>query len=86
MDTIVAPEIPLSGALTVPPDKSICHRAVLLAAVAEGRTVIRPWPGADDCQRTLELIERLGVRVRRFDSHVEIEGCGAGGLSAPSGD
>lgn len=86
MHATITPGAPVSGTLTVPPDKSICHRAVLLSAIANGRTVIQPWPASDDCRRTLELIERLGVRVVRSGERVEIEGCHSHGLTAPSGD
>ena len=67
----------LQGVLTIPPDKAICHRAALLAAVANGVTEIRPWPAADDCQRTLQLVQRLGVAVRSDRQAVWIEGRGA---------
>lgn len=85
MDAIIHPASPLTGTLRVPPDKAICHRAVLLGAVAEGRTVIRPWPSADDCQRTLAVVEALGVPVRRQADAVELTGVGLQGLRAPSG-
>ncbi|MBI1992595.1 MAG: 3-phosphoshikimate 1-carboxyvinyltransferase, partial [Candidatus Omnitrophica bacterium] len=45
---------PLRGTLSLPPDKAICHRAVLAAALGIGTTEIHPWPLADDCQRTLQ--------------------------------
>jgi 5-enolpyruvylshikimate-3-phosphate synthase len=41
MDVLIHPAASLSGTLRVPPDKAVCHRAVLLAAIAEGETP--PW-------------------------------------------
>ena len=76
---------PLQGTFTVPPDKAICHRAVLMAALAKGETVIRPWPAADDCQRTLELMQALGVSVTRSGPTVRIRGV-EGEMRTPSED
>ena len=57
---------PLKGRVTVPGDKSISHRAVMLAAIAEGESVIRRWLPAGDTLATLEAIKAMGV-------HVEVE-------------
>ena len=62
MDAIICTALPLKGTVTVPPDKAICHRAVLIAALAEGRTEIqtdspapyevsRVQPQAASCER-----------------------------------
>ena len=84
MDAIIQPSPGLHGRLTIPPDKAVCHRAVLIAAVAQGPTEITPWPAAEDCQQTLRLVEHLGVPVRRSGSTVRLEGQGTEGLRAPS--
>ncbi len=84
MDVIIQHADALHGTSAVPPDKAICHRAVLTAAVAEGATEIRPWPLADDCQRTLQLIEALGVPLQRSSHGVRIEGRGRDGLRPPT--
>ncbi|MBI3321217.1 MAG: hypothetical protein HYZ91_02990 [Candidatus Omnitrophica bacterium] len=83
MDVILHGASPLQGSLTVPPDKAICHRAVLIAALAEGETELRPWPSAEDCQRTLQLIQSLGAVVRRSSTSVWIQGCGVDGIRPP---
>lgn len=67
----------------MPPDKAICHRVVLASALAAGETAIAPWPDADDCQRTLDLVKRLGVTVRCAKGRVTVTGVGAAGLRAP---
>ena len=86
MDAILQPSAPLRGTLAVPPDKSICHRAVLIAALAKGETAIHPWPGAEDCQRTLEVVRALGVSAKPSGQSVTIAGCALEGLRAPRGD
>ncbi len=83
MDAIIAQASVLRGTLSVPPDKAISHRAVLLAALAEGPTRLTPWPAADDCQRTLQVVQGLGVTVERTPREVLITGKGLGGLRPP---
>lgn len=76
MDAIIHGAPALQGRLTVPPDKAIAHRAVLIAAIAEGSTRIAPRPSADDCRQTVELVRQLGVRVDASPDSVVVEGCG----------
>ena len=54
---------PLKGELRVPGDKSISHRALLLAALAEGTTVIRGLADGDDVARTASAVADLGAIV-----------------------
>ena len=86
MDAILRPSPTLTGTLRAPPDKAIAHRAVLLASVLNGVTELAPWSPADDCQRTLELVERLGVPIERAQETVRITGQGFRGLRAPQGE
>lgn len=83
MDVDIHHAPPLRGTVVVPPDKAICHRAVLVAAIAQGATDIRPWSAADDCERTLELVRALGVPITQASQGIRIEGQGVGGLRAP---
>ena len=55
---------PITGRFTPPPDKSITHRAFMLAALAAGESeVINPSSGLD-CRSTLACVEALGARAR----------------------
>lgn len=63
MDAVITRASSLRGTLTLPADKAICHRAALLCALADGSTDLSPWSSADDCRRTLELVQALGVPV-----------------------
>jgi 3-phosphoshikimate 1-carboxyvinyltransferase len=54
---------PLRGEVTVPGDKSISHRAIMLAALAEGTSTIRGWLPAGDTLATLEAFRALGVQI-----------------------
>ena len=54
---------PLRGRITVPGDKSISHRALILAALAEGTSVVRGLSDGDDVARTRAAIAAMGATV-----------------------
>ncbi len=84
MDAIIThATTPLQGTLALPADKAICHRAALLCALATGTTTIRPWSIAEDCQRTLDVLHGLGVRIARVSDGIQVAGVGLAGLRAP---
>lgn len=62
------PSGPLRGRLRPPSDKSISHRAALIAAMAEGKTEIRGYLDAADTRSTLSAAEALGARVENADT------------------
>ena len=64
-DLIITPTQKLVGHVTVPGDKSISHRAVLFAALAQGASHIRNFLYGGDCEASLRAVEALGVRVER---------------------
>ena len=81
---------PLRGTVAVPGDKSISHRAVLLAALAEGTSTIRNWLPAGDTLATLEAVRALGVSVDIAERlphswDLRVEGKGLRGLRRPAG-
>lgn len=78
----VAPGGPLTGRLSVPGDKSISHRVVMLAAMADGTSVITGLSDGDDVAHTLAIVEALGARVEVVDGVVSIAG---GNLGAADG-
>ncbi len=83
-DYRVAPGGSLNGRLRVPGDKSISHRALMLGALADGRTEISNFLTGADCLATLHAFEAMGVPVTRDGDRVSIEGVGLHGLQAPS--
>ncbi len=81
---------PLNGSISVPGDKSISHRALMLAALAEGRSTIRNWLPAGDTLATLDIIRALGVTVEIDERSpsawdLKVEGRGLRGLRRPAG-
>ena len=73
---------PLEGALDVPGDKSISHRALLLSALAEGTSTITGLSGGDDVVRTRWAVEALGAGVTAEGDLVTVVG-GRHRLAAP---
>ena len=74
----------VSGTLTVPGDKSISHRALMLGALAEGDTQISGFLAGEDCLATAQALQALGVHIERpQDTQVLVHGVGAHGLAAP---
>lgn len=86
MHYVVEPSALASGVVTVPGDKSISHRALILGGIAKGRTNISGFLPGEDCLATLAALKAMGVRIERpGDTRIIMEGCGADGLRAPSG-
>src|SRR2546423_5942343 len=72
------------GRVRVPGDKSISHRAALLAALTTGERVrISDYSASADCASTLACLAQLGVQIERHDTDVEIAGAGLQLPSAP---
>ena len=68
----------------MPGDKSISHRALMLGAIAVGRSTIEGLLEGEDVLRTAEAMRRLGAEVtRRDDGSWELYGRGVGGLAEP---
>jgi len=71
----------LSGSLSLPGDKSISHRAVILSGLAEGESHIRGFGEGDDNRTTLEALRKLGVDIEDNDAgEVRVTGHGLKGL------
>ncbi|HEY8552790.1 MAG TPA: 3-phosphoshikimate 1-carboxyvinyltransferase, partial [Thermaerobacter sp.] len=82
----VRPTRDLAGTVRVPGDKSISHRAAMLAAAAGGRVTLEGYAPGRDAASTLACLAALGVDVARPGAdRVVIEGPGIGGWRAPAG-
>jgi 3-phosphoshikimate 1-carboxyvinyltransferase len=84
--TVVAPAVSLRGAVAVPGDKSISHRAVLIGAICDGETVVRGFGRSGDTESTVAAVRALGVEVAEegIDT-LRIRGAGLRGLRPPDG-
>ena len=80
----VEPAAAVVGHIGVPGDKSISHRAVLLAAVGEGETRISGFGRSADTESTIAAVRALGVRVYEADvDTLRVFGAGLRGLRSP---
>jgi len=75
----------LAGVVSLPGDKSISHRYALLAAIAEGTSVLRHFAASQDCRSTLRCLRALGVRAEEAGDTVTITGRGLRGLRPATG-
>ncbi len=75
----------LRGTVTVPGDKSISHRAVMLGALADGDTHISGFLMGEDCLSTIDCFRKMGVQIDVRDGGVTVHGVGLHGLRAPEG-
>ncbi|MDD5730016.1 MAG: 3-phosphoshikimate 1-carboxyvinyltransferase [Candidatus Omnitrophica bacterium] len=86
MSSFVVRPLPyLKGIVSVPGDKSIAHRSLILSAIALGTTKINNFPANNDCLFTLEAFRRLGVKIKynRQEETLTVSGKGLSGLKAP---
>ncbi len=81
VDWIASQLGPLRAELTVPGDKSVSHRAVMLAAIAEGRSRISGFLEGEDTRATARILGQLGVRIETAGpSERIVHGVGLHGL------
>jgi len=74
----------VSGTLCVPGDKSISHRALLLAAIAEGPSTVTGFLPGEDCLATMQALRQMGVPIEQLDATtLRISGRGRDGFRAP---
>jgi 3-phosphoshikimate 1-carboxyvinyltransferase len=87
IDWISAPAGPLLGEVGVPGDKSVSHRAIMLAALAEGTSRITGFLEGEDTLATARAFAQMGVRIDapRASKRI-VHGVGLRGLKAPAGE
>lgn len=76
----------ISGRLMVPGDKSISHRAVMLGALASGKTEITHFLQGADCLSTIHCFRKMGIHIEndKKNESVLVHGKGLYGLTMPS--
>jgi 3-phosphoshikimate 1-carboxyvinyltransferase len=85
MNFIVQPSTVVDATVTVPGDKSVSHRALMLGGIAEGRTTISGFLAGEDCLATMAAMSAMGVEIEQSaPTDVIINGVGLRGLVAPS--
>ena len=67
---------PLRGEITVPGDKSISHRAIMLGAISKGDTYIKGALDSADCRSTREIFQSMGIEISDHNGDLLIHGRG----------
>lgn len=75
----------MRGELTVPGDKSISHRAVMLGSIAQGTTEITNFLKGADCLSTIRCFRQMGVSIEEKPDCILVHGRGLRGLTSPDG-
>ena len=83
MDYFVKPAESIKGEIKVPGDKSITHRAMMLASIASGQSRLTGVLEGEDCLATKKVFEHLGVNFIKENDDLIVEGVGIKGLRQP---
>ncbi len=74
---------PLRGEITIPGDKSISHRSVMLGSIAKGTTEISHFLQGADCLSTISCFRKMGIEIENRGDTVTVYGKGLHGLKKP---
>ncbi|MCX6135690.1 MAG: 3-phosphoshikimate 1-carboxyvinyltransferase [Ignavibacteriales bacterium] len=83
MDRVISQSRGLRGTVSVPGDKSISHRALMIGALAEGSSEISGFLDAADPRSTLHCLASLGANFQMEGSLIKVHGTGLSGLRPP---
>ncbi|MFZ4858873.1 MAG: 3-phosphoshikimate 1-carboxyvinyltransferase [Desulfuromonadaceae bacterium] len=79
----IQPAASVKGSITVPGDKSISHRSIMLGAIANGVTTVRGFLRGEDNMSTMHAFRAMGVSIADDGETIEITGRGLHGLKEP---
>ena len=82
---IIEPAQSVQGGVSLPGDKSISHRAVLIGAIADGESRIGGFGRSADTESTVAAVRALGVEVEEDGDSLRVHGAGLRGLHEPAG-
>ncbi len=80
----ITPKKEIHTTITVPGDKSISHRSIMLGALAKGTTEIEGFLMGEDCLSTISCFQKLGIRIEQQKDKIIVHGKGLHGLTAPT--
>ncbi len=72
------------GEITIPGDKSISHRGIMLGSIASGITELNGFLDGADCRSTISCFRKMGVSITQDKDHVIVHGNGLYGLKEPT--
>lgn len=65
----------LKGNINIPPSKSICHRAIICAALSEGISTIKNVDFSYDIEATCNAVKCIGADIKREENSLIVKGC-----------
>ena len=76
---------PIKSTISVPPDKSISHRALIISSIASGRSEIKNLLPSEDCLNTLKILQQLGIEINNFNNYetITVNGKGLSSFGEP---
>lgn len=74
---------PLQGEVYIPGDKSISHRAIMFASLAEGKTEITNFLDGEDCLHTIDIFKKFGVQIEQTGTNVIVQSRGVHNFEEP---
>jgi 3-phosphoshikimate 1-carboxyvinyltransferase len=83
MNTIISPQKKLADVITVPGDKSVTHRSIIVASLATGQSIVNNYLRGDDCLRTITMFKDMGIDISENKDALIINGIGIDGLRQP---
>ena len=86
MQFVCKPGGSVGGEFRVPGDKSISHRSIMLASIADGTSHISGFLQGEDSLNTMRAFQQMGVPIERNRGEVTVSGVGLHGLQAPATD
>lgn len=79
----ISPAHGLKGEVTIPGDKSISHRSIMLGSIASGTTEITHFLKGADCLSTINCFRNMGIEIEEQPDCILVHGKGLRGLTAP---
>jgi 3-phosphoshikimate 1-carboxyvinyltransferase len=76
-------KLSVNALVQVPGDKSISHRSMILAAIADGVSVVSGFLESADCMATMQAMQSMGVVIEKIDGSYHVKGVGKRGLNCP---
>ena len=74
MKAKIYPGIINDGSVTIPPSKSLAHRCIIAACLANGKSVIKNIDYSNDIKTTIEGLRQLGAQIECYDNYVVVNG------------
>ena len=81
---IIKKIISLKGEISVPGDKSISHRSIMIGSLSEGTTQVKNFLMGEDCLSSIDCFRKMGVDISISNDLVTVKGVGLNGLKKPS--